>query len=94
MSALEWLKETIREEAREEGLQEGREEGRVQGLEEGRVQGLEEGREEGCHDALDIICLLNCELSPEDIAKKLNLNLEYVNIIIERYMHKLNNPQV
>ncbi len=66
---------TVREEAREQGLEEGRE----QGLEEGREQGLEEGREQGREQGLEE----GREKERIEIARKMISNGIDVSLIIQ-----------
>lgn len=86
MSALEWLKDTLREEGKEEGRAEGREEGRAEGREEGRIEGREEGREEGKFMTINIVKLINRGYSQEEIAQMLNLDLnQVIDVLNELY---------
>jgi predicted transposase/invertase (TIGR01784 family) len=71
---------TARESGRDEGRKEGRKEGRDEGRKEGRDEGLEEGLIKKETEA--VIGFYNIGVSPGDIARALNIEIEKVEAII------------
>ena len=91
MSIFEYDEEKVKalwkRESFEDGLEQGRKEGKAEGRAEGKAEGKEEGRAEGeCKGielAKTVFKLTAQNLSPEEIAERLNISTEKVLEILE-----------
>ena len=83
--AWEELKQDLLDEGIKEGKAKGLEEGKAKGLEEGKAKGLEEGKAVGAKESLEanIKTMKSNGFEAEIIAKALNLELAYVNSVLE-----------
>ena len=82
--------ELVAEEAARQAMIEGIEKGRLKGIEEGRLEGMEEGRLEGIEEELSkiILKLLDKKFTHLQVSELLDLSLERVEEILEKYLPK------